>query len=86
MLVNPLGEEISFNENSFVADIKGSYYLILRGYDKSGNYTYIINEIEVGKNSGCSGEIGVSGFVPLIILFVPAVIFTTLRRIKKRKY
>ncbi len=84
MLVDPLGNEINLSKNGFIADQKGVYYLVFRGYDKSGNYEVTVNEIAVGLDGG--GNVAL--YIVFTILLVGACvveILLVIKIVKKKK-
>lgn len=86
MLVKPSGDEVFISNGSFVAEEKGVYYLVLRSYDKSGNYDISIFEIKSGMDGPDALTIALNVGGSVLALAVATVeIFFIIKILKKKR-
>ncbi len=83
-LYAPNGKTIDIESGSFKASQKGSYYLVVKAYDKSGNDFMEIHEIVVKGESGGCGSALQGGVSLLLLLFgVGMVALRTKKNVKR---
>ena len=87
ILFDPTGNTVDISAGSFIAQSAGSYILLIKAYDKSGNYVLEHYDIKVSDNKSSSGGCKASyaasnsenrsvseGFLPAVIILSAAIV------------
>ncbi len=84
-LYSPSGNLVDYSGGTFVAEELGTYALVLKAYDKSGNSTYLIKEIVVAEGSGCSSSLKLSATGGVVLVVVVATLCVLLPKRSKQR-
>jgi hypothetical protein len=80
-LYAPDGKSVDFDGGYFKAKQTGTYYLVVKAYDKSGNDFMEIHEIVVkGEEGGCGSVLQGGIFLPLFLIGVGMVLTNAKKR------